>query len=64
MFLLNQDAEYQSSTRNGIKYTGVKGGIPASDGYDLSQYDVIYSPAIQTNSDNLNTVGVSVIVEI
>ena len=64
MFLLNQDAEYQSSTRNGIKYTGVKGGIPASDGYDLSQYDVIYSPAIQTKGGKLNTVGVSVIVEI
>lgn len=64
MCLLDQDAEYQSCTRNGIKYTGVKWGIPASDGYDLSQYDVIYSPAIQTNSDNLNTVGVSVIVEI
>lgn len=64
MCLLDQDAEYQSSTKDGIKYTGVKGGFPASDGYDLSQYDVIYSPAIQTNSDKLNTVGVSVIVEI
>ena len=64
MFLLDQDAEYQSSTRNGIKYTGVKGGIPASDGYDLSQYDVIYSPAIQTKGGKLNTVGVSVIVEV
>lgn len=64
MCLLDQDAEYQSSTRDGIKYTGVKGGIPASDGYDLSQYDMIYSPAIQTNKDTLNTVGVSVIVEV
>ena len=64
MFLLDQDAEYQSSTRDGIKYTGVKCGIPASDGSDLSHYDVIYSPAIQTKGGKLNTVSVLVMVEV
>lgn len=63
-FLLNDQASYQTFTKDGISYTGV-----APDGFSdagMSVYKMVYSPQISSENapQTLNYLGVSVFLEI